>query len=56
MGSKAAKVLIVAAVLLAVGAVAVGAQTASPTASPSAAGGTVSKQCYSVPCQVNQLR
>ena len=45
---KVTKVLIMAAVLLAVAAVAVGAQSASPSAV--GASGTVSKQCYSDPC------
>ena len=52
VGSKVAKVLIMAAVLLAVAAAAVVAQSASSPSSPSAVGasGTVSKQCYTVPC------
>ena len=45
---KVTKVLIMAAVLLAVAAVAVGAQSASPSAV--GASGTTSKQCYSNPC------
>ena len=56
---KVTKVLIMAAVLLAVAAVAVGAQSASPSASPSAVGSpapTTSKQCYSVPCHGNAKR
>jgi hypothetical protein len=46
---KVTKVLIMAAVLLAVAAVAVGAQSASPSAVGSPAP-TTSKQCYSDPC------
>jgi hypothetical protein len=46
--SKVTQVLIMAAVLLAAAAVAVGAQSASPSAV--GASGTVSKQCYSDPC------
>ena len=46
---KVTKVLIMAAVLLAVAAVAVGAQNASPSALGSPAP-TTSKQCYSDPC------
>ena len=45
---KVANVLIMAAVLLAVAAVAVGAQSASPPAV--GASGTTVKQCYSDPC------
>ena len=50
---KVAKVLVMAAVLLAVAAAAVVAQSAGPPASPSAVGApapTTSKQCVSVPC------
>ncbi len=56
--SKVAKVLIMAAVLLAAAAAAVGAQSANPPASPSAVGssGTVSKQCYTVPCHGSNNR
>jgi len=46
---KVTQVLIMVAVLLAVAAVAVGAQSASPSA-VGGASGTVSKQCYSDPC------
>jgi hypothetical protein len=56
---KVTKVLIMAAVLLAVAAVAVGAQSASPSASPSAVGApppTTSKQCYSKPCHGSAKR
>jgi hypothetical protein len=55
---KVAKVLVMAAVLLAVAAAAVGAQSAGPPASPSALGssGIVSKQCVSVPCQISANR
>lgn len=52
MSSNVTKVLVMAAVLVAVSAVAVGAQqTATSTAVGSFA--TVSKQCYSVPCHGN---
>jgi hypothetical protein len=52
MSSKVAQVLILAAVLMAVAAVAVGAQTAtSPGAVVSSA--YVVKQCYSYPCHGN---
>jgi opacity protein-like surface antigen len=47
---KVAKVLIMAAVLLAAAAAAVGAQSATPPAS------IVSKQCYTVPCQISANR
>jgi hypothetical protein len=58
MSKNVAKVLIMAALLLMVAAVAVGAQTASPTASPSPMGTSAgtSKQCYSVPCHGNHNR
>ncbi len=49
MGGNVAKVLIITAVLLAVGAMAVGAQTATRTAG----GVTVSKQCHTTPCHGN---
>ena len=52
---KLTKVLIMAAVLLAAAAVAVGAQTASTTATVGASG-TTSKQCYSNPCHGNANR
>jgi len=52
---KVANVLIMAAVLLAVAAVAVGAQSASPSAVGSPAP-TTSKQCYSVPCHGSSNR
>ncbi len=56
---KVAKVLIMAAVLLAVAAAAVVAQSAGPPASPSAVGApapTTAKQCVSVPCQISANR
>jgi hypothetical protein len=55
---KVVQILIMVAVLLAVAAVAVGAQSATPSATPSAVGsaGTVSKQCYSVPCHGSAKR
>jgi hypothetical protein len=56
---KVAKVMIMAAVLLAVAAVAVGAQSASAPPSASAVGSpapTTSKQCYTVPCHGNASR
>jgi hypothetical protein len=52
---KVANVLIMAAVLLAVAAVAVGAQSASPSAVGSPAP-TTSKQCYSEPCHGSAKR
>ncbi len=52
MGKVATKVLVMAAVLLAVAAAAVVAQSASSPSSPGAVGasGTTSKQCFTVPC------
>ena len=48
MSSNLTKVLVIGLVLMAVSAVAVGAQTA--TTGPVGVSTTVSKQCYSVPC------
>jgi opacity protein-like surface antigen len=58
VSSKVAKVLIMAAVLLAVAAAAVVAQSASSPSTPSAMGssGTTSKQCYTVPCHGSASR
>ena len=58
VSSKVAKVLIMAAVLLAVAAAAVVAQSASSPSTPSAVGssGTTSKQCYTVPCHGSASR
>jgi hypothetical protein len=59
MGSKAAKILIMATVLVAVATAAVVAQSGTPisTTGPSQAPSpTTSKQCYSVPCYGNASR
>ena len=56
MGTKVAKVLITAVVLLAAlaaGAVAVGAQTSSASAPGGGVAGLAVKQCYSDPCHGN---
>jgi len=58
MGGKVVQISIMAAVLLAVAAVAVGAQSATSTATSNAVGssGYTSKQCFTVPCHGSSAR
>ena len=53
MGARVAQVLIMAAVLIAVGAVAVWAQSSSASSSALGASGTSYKQCFTDPCHGN---